>query len=61
MVMSNLLNGIFIDEVTVCKLDCVHVFYFWLVQVFIDLLFIVSASGFYFTDYEGKCYLDFFS
>jgi taurine---2-oxoglutarate transaminase len=38
-----------------------HVFHPWVAQALIDPLPIASASGSYFTDYDGKSYLDFSS
>jgi taurine--2-oxoglutarate transaminase len=42
-------------------LDKAHVFHSWSAQALIDPLPIASASGSYFTDYDGKSYLDFSS
>ena len=41
--------------------DRAHVFHSWSAQALIDPLPIASAAGCYFTDYEGKRYLDFSS
>ncbi len=41
--------------------DRTHVFHSWSAQELIDPLPIASAEGVYFTDYEGKRYLDFSS
>ena len=43
------------------KLDRAHVFHSWSAQGLIDPLPIASAQGSYFTDYDGKRYLDFSS
>lgn len=48
-------------EVQVCVDDCGYVFYFWSVQVLIDLLFVVVGEGLIFWDYQGNVYFDFFS
>ena len=55
------LDGIPTDVATVKKLDKAHVFHSWSAQGLIDPLPIASAQGSYFTDYEGKSYLDFSS
>ncbi|HEY2271363.1 MAG TPA: aspartate aminotransferase family protein [Jatrophihabitantaceae bacterium] len=55
------LDGIPSDAATVKKLDKAHVFHSWSAQALIDPLPIASAQGSYFTDYEGKSYLDFSS
>ncbi|MBB2890998.1 aspartate aminotransferase family protein [Flexivirga oryzae] len=49
------------EEAEVRRLDRAHVFHSWSAQAHIDPLPIVSAAGSYFTDYEGKRYLDFSS
>ena len=49
------------DEATVRADDRAHVFHSWSAQALIDPLPIASASGSYFTDYDGKRYLDFSS
>jgi len=43
------------------RLDRAHVFHSWSAQDLIDPLPIAAASGSYFTDYEGRRYLDFTS
>jgi taurine--2-oxoglutarate transaminase len=55
----NPLDGIPTDVATVKALDKAHVFHSWSAQGLIDPLPIASAQGSYFTDYEGKTYLDF--
>src|SRR6476659_9525204 len=55
------LDGIPTDVATVKKLDKAHVFHSWSAQGLIDPLPIASAQGSYFTDYQGKRYLDFSS
>src|ERR1700761_4833826 len=57
----NPLSGIPVDKETVRALDRAHVFHSWSAQGLIDPLPIASAQGSYFTDYEGKRYLDFSS
>jgi taurine---2-oxoglutarate transaminase len=59
--MTDLLSGIATDEARVRADDRAHVFHSWSAQALIDPLPIASASGSYFTDYEGKRYLDFSS
>jgi len=59
--MNNPLDGIPTDEARVRELDRAHVFHSWSAQALIDPLPIASASGSYFTDYQGKSYLDFSS
>ena len=59
--MSNPLIGIPADAATVKELDKKHVFHSWSAQGLIDPLPIASASGSYFTDYDGNRYLDFAS
>jgi taurine--2-oxoglutarate transaminase len=49
------------DGATVKALDRQHVFHSWSAQALIDPLPIASASGSYFTDYDGKRFLDFSS
>jgi taurine--2-oxoglutarate transaminase len=49
------------DGATVKALDKQHVFHSWSAQALIDPLPIASAEGSYFTDYDGKRYLDFSS
>jgi taurine--2-oxoglutarate transaminase len=49
------------DEQRVRRDDRAHVFHSWSAQGLIDPLPIASAQGSYFTDYEGKRYLDFSS
>jgi len=53
--------GIPTDGATVKALDKQHVFHSWSAQALIDPLPIASAEGSYFTDYDGKRYLDFSS
>ncbi len=55
------LAGIAQDKATVKALDTAHVFHSWSAQGLIDPLPIASAEGSYFTDYDGKRYLDFSS
>ena len=57
----NPLDGIPTDVATVKALDKAHVFHSWSAQALIDPLPIASAQGSYFTDYDGKSYLDFSS
>jgi taurine--2-oxoglutarate transaminase len=57
----NPLDGIPTDVETVKALDKAHVFHSWSAQALIDPLPIASAQGSYFTDYDGKSYLDFSS
>jgi taurine---2-oxoglutarate transaminase len=59
--VTNPLAGIPTDEDTVRALDRAHVFHSWSAQGAVDALPIASAQGSYFTDYEGKRYLDFSS
>jgi taurine--2-oxoglutarate transaminase len=54
-------NGQAIDFVKVRSDDRAHVFHSWSAQALIDPLPIASALGSYFTDFEGKKYLDFSS
>jgi taurine--2-oxoglutarate transaminase len=61
MKMTHELDGIPTDVATVKALDKAHVFHSWSAQGLIDPLPIASAQGAYFTDYEGKSYLDFSS
>jgi taurine---2-oxoglutarate transaminase len=49
------------DEAEVRRDDRAHVFHSWSAQDLIDPLPIASASGSYFTDYQGQRYLDFSS
>jgi taurine--2-oxoglutarate transaminase len=49
------------EEARVRHDDRRHVFHSWSAQALIDPLPIASAAGSYFTDYEGKRYLDFSS
>ena len=49
------------DEQRVRRDDRAHVFHSWSAQGLIDPLPIASAQGSYFTDYQGKRYLDFSS
>jgi taurine--2-oxoglutarate transaminase len=57
----NPLDGIPTDGATVRDLDRKHVFHSWSAQQLIDPLPIASAEGSYFTDYDGRRYLDFSS
>ncbi len=50
-----------LDEEHVRRYDHDHVFHSWSAQELIDPLPIASASGSYFTDYQGNRYLDFSS
>jgi taurine--2-oxoglutarate transaminase len=50
-----------LSEELVRRYDHDHVFHSWSAQELIDPLPIASASGSYFTDYEGHRYLDFAS
>ncbi len=59
--MTDLLSGIATDESRVRADDRAHVFHSWSAQALIDPMPIASASGSYFTDYDGKRYLDFSS
>src|SRR5579862_2923059 len=59
--MADALAGIPTDEASVRRLDHDHVFHSWSAQALIDPLPIASAQGSYFTDYNGKEYLDFSS
>ena len=59
--MTGPLSGISTDVTRVRELDRAHVFHSWSAQALIDPLPIASASGSYFTDYEGRSYLDFSS
>ena len=59
--MGDALSGIPTDGATVKALDRAHVFHSSSAQALIDPLPIASAEGSYFTDYEGKRYLDFSS
>ena len=58
---SDLQSGVAGDEQRVRADDRAHVFHSWSAQALIDPLPIASASGSYFTDYQGKRYLDFSS
>jgi taurine---2-oxoglutarate transaminase len=49
------------NEAEVRQDDRAHVFHSWSAQDLIDPMPIASASGSYFTDYQGKRYLDFSS
>jgi taurine--2-oxoglutarate transaminase len=49
------------DEQRVRRDDRAHVFHSWSAQGLIDPLPIASAQGSYFTDYQGRRYLDFSS
>ncbi|MBE7188817.1 aspartate aminotransferase family protein [Jatrophihabitans endophyticus] len=55
------LDGLPTDDATIRALDRRHVFHSWSAQALIDPLPIASAEGSYFTDYEGRRYLDFSS
>jgi taurine--2-oxoglutarate transaminase len=59
--VTGVLSGIATDEQRVRADDRAHVFHSWSAQALIDPLPIASASGSYFTDYEGRRYLDFSS
>lgn len=59
--MTDPLASIPTDEAKVRELDRRHVFHSWSAQALIDPLPIASAQGSYFTDYNGKRYLDFSS
>ena len=59
--MTDVLSGIATDEERVRADDRAHVFHSWSAQTLIDPMPIASASGSYFTDYDGKRYLDFSS
>jgi taurine--2-oxoglutarate transaminase len=59
--MTNPLSSVPTDVASVKALDKAHVFHSWSAQALIDPLPIASAEGSYFTDYEGKSYLDFSS
>jgi taurine--2-oxoglutarate transaminase len=59
--MTDLLRGIAADEARVRADDRAHVFHSWSAQALIDPMPIASASGSYFTDYDGNRYLDFSS
>jgi taurine--2-oxoglutarate transaminase len=59
--MNPPLGSIASDVETVKALDKRHVFHSWSAQALIDPLPIASAEGVYFTDYDGKSYLDFSS
>jgi taurine--2-oxoglutarate transaminase len=59
--VSELLSGISTDVAKVKADDTAHVFHSWSAQALIDPLPIASALGSYFTDYDGKRYLDFSS
>ena len=59
--MTDVLSGIATDEERVRADDRAHVFHSWSAQALIDPMPIASASGSYFTDYDGKRYLDFSS
>jgi taurine--2-oxoglutarate transaminase len=55
------LDGLPTDGATVKALDRAHVFHSWSAQGNLDPLPIASASGSYFTDFDGTRYLDFSS
>ena len=55
------LAGLSDDGAVVKQLDRDHVFHSWSAQALIDPLPIASALGSYFTDYDGRRYLDFSS
>jgi taurine--2-oxoglutarate transaminase len=59
--MTDVLSGIATDAEQVRADDRAHVFHSWSAQALIDPLPIASASGSYFTDYDGNRYLDFSS
>lgn len=50
-----------LDEELVRRYDHDHVFHSWSAQELINPLPVASASGSYFTDYQGRRYLDFAS
>src|ERR1700684_4549155 len=50
-----------LNEELVRRYDHDHVFHSWSAQELIDPLPVASASGSYFTDYQGRRYLDFSS
>jgi len=56
--MTDVLNGISLDEAQVRADDRNHVFHSWSAQALIDPMPIASAQGSYFTDYAGQRYLD---
>jgi taurine--2-oxoglutarate transaminase len=55
------LGSRFLDGELVRRYDHDHVFHSWSAQDLIDPLPVASASGSYFTDYQGRRYLDFAS
>ena len=57
----SVLSSLPVSEADVRKLDRAHVFHSWSAQGLIDPLPIASASGSYFTDYDGERFLDFSS
>jgi taurine---2-oxoglutarate transaminase len=59
--VTDVLSGIATDEERVRADDRAHVFHSWSAQALIDPMPIATASGSYFTDYDGKRYLDFSS
>lgn len=59
-VTSSLLSS-HLSEELVRRYDHDHVFHSWSAQELIDPLPVASASGSYFTDYQGRRYLDFAS
>jgi taurine---2-oxoglutarate transaminase len=59
--MIDVLSGIATDEARVRADDRKHVFHSWSAQALIDPMPIASAQGSYFTDYNGRRYLDFSS
>ncbi|TAM93006.1 MAG: aspartate aminotransferase family protein [Jatrophihabitans sp.] len=59
--MDSALRGLASDGATVKALDRAHVFHSWSAQGALDPLPIASASGSYFTDYDGRRFLDFSS
>jgi len=59
-VTSSLLSS-HLGEELVRRYDHDHVFHSWSAQELIDPLPVASASGSYFTDYQGRRYLDFAS
>jgi taurine--2-oxoglutarate transaminase len=62
--MTNTLQPVLPTDMPVEQIrrdDRVHVFHSWSAQALIDPLPIASAKGSYFTDYDGRRYLDFSS
>jgi taurine--2-oxoglutarate transaminase len=59
--MTDPLAGLPADGARIRELDRAHVFKSWSAQAHVDPLPIASAEGSYFTDFEGRRYLDFSS